>query len=50
MGVEQFRGVLVSKVIAVGIAMGVRRLLWIVNLFYAFIVLWNSINLLTPAK
>lgn len=46
----RFRGVLVSKVIAVGIAMGVRRLIWIVNLFYAFIILWNSINLLAPAK
>ena len=46
----RFRGVLVSKVIAVGIAMGVRRLLWIVNLFYAFIILWNSITLLAPAK
>jgi hypothetical protein len=34
-------GVVVSKLIAVAIAMGVRKRLWIVNLFYAGIVLWN---------
>jgi uncharacterized membrane protein len=42
----RFRGVLISKLIAIGIAMGVRRLIWVVNVFYAVIVLWNSINLL----
>jgi uncharacterized membrane protein len=42
----RFRGVLISKLIAIGIAMGVRRLIWIVNLFYAAIILWNSINML----
>ena len=47
----RFRGVLISKVIAVAIAMGVRKLIWIVNIFYAGIILWNSINLLgVPAK
>ncbi len=34
-------GVLVSKVIAVFIALGVKRLLWIVNLFYFGVVCWN---------
>jgi hypothetical protein len=34
-------GVLMSKVIAVAIAMGVRRLVWVVNLFYAGVVGWN---------
>ena len=42
----RFRGVLISKLIAIGIAMGVRRLIWVVNIFYAVIILWNSINLL----
>ena len=37
------RGVLISKLIAVIIAMGVKKRLWIVNLFYALIVLWNII-------
>lgn len=41
----RFRGVLISKLIAIGIAMGVRRLIWVVNVFYAVIILWNSINL-----
>jgi hypothetical protein len=34
-------GVLMSKVIAVAIAMGVRKLVWVVNLFYAGVVGWN---------
>lgn len=38
-------GVLASKVIAVLIATGVRRLLWVVNIFYAGIVSWNVIVL-----
>jgi hypothetical protein len=40
------RGVVISKLIAVVIAMGVRRLLWVVNIFYAGIVFWNVIVLL----
>jgi len=36
-------GVLASKVIAVAIAFRVRRLLWIVNLFYAGVVCWNGV-------
>ncbi len=36
-------GVLISKLIAVIIALGVKKRLWIVNLFYALIVLWNII-------
>src|ERR1700740_1843198 len=39
----RFRGVLISKLIAVAIAMGVRRLVWLVNLFYVAIVGWNVI-------
>jgi uncharacterized membrane protein len=42
----RFRGVLISKLIAIGIAMGVRRLIWVVNVFYAIIILWNSMTLL----
>src|ERR1700757_4689546 len=44
----RFRGVLISKLIAIAIAMGVRKLIWIVNVFYAAIIVWNSINLLAP--
>ena len=44
----RFRGVLISKLIAIGIAMGVRRLLWVINVFYAIIILWNSMTLLAP--
>ena len=40
------RGVLISKLIAVAIAMGVRRLVWVVNLLYAGIVAWNIVVLL----
>ena len=39
------QGVVVSKLIAIGIAMGVRRLLWIVNLLYIGVVCWNTIVL-----
>jgi hypothetical protein len=42
----RLRGVLISKLIAVAIAMGVRRLVWVVNLFYAGVVGWNIIVLL----
>ena len=38
-------GVLVSKLIAVAIAMGVRKLIWVVNLFYTAIICWNILNL-----
>jgi hypothetical protein len=41
----RFRGVLISKVIAVAIAMGVRRLLWVINLIYIGIVGWNLITI-----
>ena len=40
------RGVVFSKVIAIVIAMGVKRLVWVVNLFYTGIVLWNLLVLL----
>ena len=43
----RFRGVLISKLIAIGIAMGVRKRLWMINIFYAVIILWNSANLLS---
>jgi hypothetical protein len=39
----RFRGVLISKLIALAIAMGVRRRVWVINLFYATIVGWNVI-------
>ena len=38
-------GVLASKVIAVLIALGVRRRLWIVNMFYVGVVCWNVVIL-----
>ena len=41
-----FRGVVISKLAAIAIAMGVRRLIWIVNIFYAIIILWNAIVIL----
>jgi Domain of unknown function (DUF5658) len=37
----RFGGVLLSKVIAVGIALGIKRLVWVVNLFYVGVVCWN---------
>ena len=39
----RWRGVLASKLIAIAIAMGVRKRLWIVNVFYGAIILWNII-------
>lgn len=39
------RGVLISKLIAVALAMGVKRLIWVVNLFYTAIIFWNLIVL-----
>ena len=38
-------GVLASKVIAVVIALGVRKRLWIVNVFYVGVVCWNVVIL-----
>jgi len=38
-------GVLFSKLIAIFIAAGVRKRLWIVNLFYSGVVCWNIIIL-----
>jgi|ERR1700687_592564 len=43
------RGLLVSKVIAVAIAMGVRRLMWVVNAIYIAIVGWNLITIIFVA-
>ena len=39
-------GVLMSKVIAVGIFLGVKRLVWVVNLFYVGVVCWNIVVLI----
>ena len=39
------RGVVISKLIAVALAMGVKRLIWVVNLFYTAIIFWNLIVL-----
>ena len=36
-------GVLFSKVIAVLIALRVRKLMWVVNLLYAGVVCWNTV-------
>ena len=41
-----FRGVLISKLIAIVIALGVRRRLWIINVFYFGVVGWNIIVLI----
>ena len=37
----RFNGVLISKIIALLLALGVRKRLWIVNLFYVGVVYWN---------
>jgi hypothetical protein len=42
----RLRGVVISKVIAIVIAMGVRRLVWVVNLFYILVVGWNVVVML----
>jgi hypothetical protein len=39
-------GVVMSKVIAVAIAMGVKKLIWVVNLVYTVVICWNILNLL----
>jgi hypothetical protein len=41
----RFRGVLISKLIAVAIVMGVRRLVWVINVVYMVVVGWNLIAL-----
>ena len=43
----RFDGVLISKLIAVGIAVFVKRLVWVVNLFYVGVVCWNLVVLFT---
>jgi hypothetical protein len=40
-------GVVASKLIAIAIAMGVKRKIWIINLFYAGIIIWNVLVLFT---
>ena len=42
----RFRGVFASKALAVFVALGLRRLVWVVNLFYAGIVAWNVLVLI----
>jgi hypothetical protein len=39
-------GVLVSKLIPVLIAVRVKRLIWVANLFYVGVVCWNIVNLI----
>ena len=46
----RFRGVLLSKVLSALIAMGVRKLIWVVNLFYLVVILWNAINLVGASR
>jgi|SRR5689334_1932797 len=38
-------GVFMSKVMAVILAMGIQRRLWVINLFYVGVVFWNAILL-----
>jgi hypothetical protein len=42
----RFGGVLVSKLFAPVVALGVKRLLWVANLFYVGIVCWNIVVLI----
>jgi len=37
----------VSKLIPVLIAVRVKRLIWVANLFYVGVVCWNIVNLIT---
>jgi hypothetical protein len=39
----RFNGVLLSKLIALALALGVRKRLWVVNLFYVGVICWNLI-------
>ena len=41
------RGLIISKLFAIAIAMGVKRLIWVVNVFYTFIIVWNLVILLS---
>ena len=41
----RFRGVLISKLMAVAIAKGVSRLVWVINVIYIGIVGWNLITI-----
>jgi len=43
-------GVVMSKVIVVVIALGVKRLLWVVNLFYVGVVCWNILVLIILSR
>ena len=43
-------GVLMSKVLVVIVALGVKRLLWVVNLFYAGVVCWNILVLVILSR
>jgi hypothetical protein len=43
----RFNGVVISKIIALLLALGVRKRLWIVNLFYVGVIYWNLAILLT---
>ena len=40
------RGVLFSKVASVVLAMGLKRLVWVINTFYIGIIFWNLLVLL----
>ena len=40
-------GLIISKLIAALIALGVKRLVWVINLFYTGIVCWNVIVFIT---
>jgi hypothetical protein len=42
----RFGGVFMSKAIAVVLAMGVKRRIWVVNLFYVGVVCWNVVVLI----
>jgi hypothetical protein len=43
-------GVVMSKAIVIIIALGVKRLLWVVNLFYAGVVCWNILMLIILSR
>ena len=40
-------GVIASKLLAIVIAMGIKRRIWIINLFYAVIIIWNTLVVFT---
>ena len=42
-------GLILSKLIALLIVMGVRRLVWVANVFYTGVVIWNIYVLLSLA-